>query len=161
MEGCAMDALVLALLTWINDKTAYDTTSMPLPAIVEVSAEEITQEAYKDTPDLMPASGVDARVFALYTWEPSDTGTVYILRAAETEGLQLGEDPLENPVFQERLLHELIHHVQYHSNAYTTFPCKNYGELEAYIAGGRYLQERHATDPLPNRYVLAHMYSRC
>ena len=85
-----MDALVLALLTWINDKTAYDTTSMPLPAIVEVSAEEITQEAYKDTPDLMPASGVDARVFALYTWEPSDTGTVYILRAAETEGLQLG-----------------------------------------------------------------------
>ena len=156
-----MEALVLALLTWINEKTAYDTTEMPLPVVVELSAEDITKEAYKEVPNLISASGVDTRVFALYSWEPADTGTIYILKSDDTEGIQLGEDPLENPVFQERLLHELIHHAQYHSKAYEWFPCKSFGEREAYIEGGRYLAERYATDPIPNRKVLAYMYSRC
>ncbi len=156
-----MEALVLLLMSWIDEKTDYDTSTMPVPVVVELTAEQLTREAYREVPDLIPASGVDARVYALYTWEPADTGTIYILNASDTEGIQAGEDPLENPVFHERLLHELIHHAQYHSQSYERFPCKNYGELEAYIEGGRYLKERHVTDPVPNRYVLAHMYSRC
>ena len=156
-----MDALVLTLLLWINEKTQYDTSQMPIPAVVELTAEEITKEAYKEVPDLIPASGVDSRVFSFYTWDPPETGTIFILNASETEGLQAGEHLLENPVFQERLLHELIHHAQYHSKSYEKFPCKNFGELEAYVQGGRYLKERYVTDPLPNRHVLAHMYSRC
>lgn len=59
------------------------------------------------------------------------------------------------------VLHELIHHAQFDSGAYDTYSCRNYGELEAYTLGGKYLKDRYVTDPLPNRDVREHMYSRC
>ena len=67
----------------------------------------------------------------------------------------------ENLVFQERLLHELIHHVQKVSGAEQRFTCRKFGEKEAYLLGGEFLKSHYFTDLLPNRYILAHMYSRC
>jgi len=71
------------------------------------------------------------------------------------------ERGLENPLFQERLLHELVHHFQYQLGKHKTYLCKNQGELEAYMYGGKFLQLQNVRDPLPNRRVLAHLYSRC
>lgn len=156
-----MDVLLAMLLHWLGRNTSYDLSDVPVPEVVQMSAEQLTRELYADNPELMPASGIDRRVFALYNWERSRSGVIYLLRAEDTQGLQPGEDPLENPVFQERLLHELVHHIQFHTGAYDRFVCRKEGEKEAYQLGGLYLKQRHANDPLPNRNLLAHIYSRC
>jgi len=156
-----MEMLIEILLAWIGKNSDYDTSALSRPVVVEMSAEQITREMYSDVPDLVPTSGIDQRVLALYSWDEGTTGTIYIVRAEDTEGAQAGEDPLDNPVFQERLLHELIHHVQFRSGAYDRFPCTSFGEKQAYLLGGLFLKQRHVTDPLPNRNLLAHIYSRC
>ena len=156
-----MEALIEFLLAWIGKNSEYDTAALPLPVVIELTAEQITREAYSDQPDLIPVSGIDHRILALYSWEDNETGTVFILRAADTEGIQSGEEPLENPVFQERLLHELVHHVQYWTGAYDTFQCKSYGEKQAYELGSLFLKQRHEQDPLPERNFLLRIYSRC
>ena len=38
------------------------------------------------------------------------------------------EEWLGTPIFQEQLLHELVHHVQYQSGAVDQFPCPADGE---------------------------------
>lgn len=156
-----MEMLIEILLVWIGKNSDYDTSDLPAPVVVEMTAEQLTREMYSDVPDLVPTSGIDQRVFALYSWDEGATGTIYIRRAEDTEGVQAGEEPLENPVFQERLLHELIHHVQFQTGAYNAFPCRAFGEKQAYLLGGLFLSKRHARDPLPNRRLLAHIYSRC
>ena len=156
-----MDALLDALLEWLGRHGDYDVTALPRPAVVELDAAALTREAYRAVPELVPASGIDRRLFALYSWEHGADGTIFVLDRHLTEGRQDGEDPLENPVFRERLLHELVHHAQYHTGAYARFRCPARGELDAYRLGGEYLRQRHVTDPLPNRRVLAYMYSRC
>ena len=155
-----MDALIDALLDWLARNSDYDARDAPRPEVVELDAAALTREAYRSAPS-PPAGGIDRRLFALYSWEANPDGTIYILDRASTEGLQAGEDPLENPVFQERLLHELVHHAQHHAGAYARFACPAAGERDAYLIGGEYLRRRHVTDPLPNRHVLAHVYSRC
>ena len=55
--------------------------------------------------------------------------------AADRSG-DLHSEWLEDPVFQEQLLHELIHHVQYQTGATADFPCEAFGEMEAYLLGG-------------------------
>ncbi len=156
-----MDTLVFSLLAWVMAAMGVSGASIDPPMVIEMSAQDLTLEAYRDQPELLPASGIDQRVFALYSWEAGSNGAIYILNAASSEGLQDGEDPLENPIFQERLIHELVHHVQYHTDMYKQFQCRNQGEKQAYILGGKFLQQRSAFDPLFNRQVLAHIYSRC
>jgi len=156
-----MESLLISLLTWIGLNSDYEISNVPHPSVVMLSHRELTLEAYRDQPQLIPDTGIDQRVFALYSWERSDVGTIFILHPDLTEGQRANERPMENPIFIERLLHELVHHVQFHNGRYKSFPCKNAGEKDAYLLGGLYLRQRNMTDPLPNRKVLAHMYSRC
>ena len=156
-----VEELVAALLAWITWNSDLDPSGVPPPVVRELDRVELTAELYRDATALLPASGVDERVLALYSWKDDPNGVIHILDARLTDGLQPGEPPYENPVFRERLLHELVHHVQYHTGAYRRFTCPSEGEREAYLLGGRYLRQRYATDPLPNRRVLAHLYSRC
>ena len=157
-----MKEVVMALMVWIGQNSPYDTTDMPIPQVVEMSPEELTDEAYSDAPHMKPENGVDERVWALYNFEEGPHGTIYILAADYTDDGAVPDEPsYMDPVFQERLLHELIHHVQYVSGAYDTFPCRNFGELDAYALGGKFLKQRYARDPLPNRHFWARVYSRC
>ncbi len=153
--------MILLLLAWIDQHSTYNTSNMPVPVVVEVSAEALTKEAYKDSPEHIPANGVDENIYAFYSWDKNDSGTIFIRPAAETEGPQFGDTPLDNPVFQERLLHELIHHVQYKDGAYDRFPCQNFAEAEAYKLGGLFLQQENVPDPLPNRSMLVHFFGLC
>ncbi len=156
-----MESLVLVLLAWLSANTEFDISLVPVPNIVELGPREITLEYYSEYPGRMPASGIDERVQALYSWEDSPHGTIYILGRSFTEPSMSQEQGLNNPLFQERLLHELVHHVQYHLGHYDSYECQNEGELQAYLYAGRFLQSQNVSDPLPNRRVLAHMYSRC
>lgn len=155
-----LKTIAVLLMTWIGENSAYDVSCLPLPDIVEMTPTQLTAEAYADVPHLRPADGVDERVIALYSFDEGPSGTIYVLAPQWAEGAEDG-DPRDNPVFQEWLLHELVHHVQRVSGAYAAFPCRNFGEKEAYLMGGRFLKQRYADDPLPNRNFWAHVYSRC
>ncbi|PWC56014.1 DUF6647 family protein [Azospirillum sp. TSO22-1] len=147
-----MGELVAALLLWIGAHTGYRVDGIPRPEVRLVSAREITAEYYAEAQ--LSAYGrpeVDERIWALYDMEGGTGGIVYVVN----------DRPLDDPLFQERLLHELVHHVQRVNGAYGRFRCRAEGEREAYLLGGRFLKEKRAEDPLPNRNFWAAMYSRC
>lgn len=157
-----MNGLATALMAWIATNSSYDTANMPIPEIILMTPAELTAEAYSDTPGLIPVSGVDDRVLALYSFEDGANGTVYLLAPEQPDTpVDPDEQPEFDPLFEERLLHELVHHVQRMSDAYSSFPCRNFGERQAYQLGGTYLRQRNVEDPLPNRNFWAHIYSRC
>ena len=156
-----MENIALMLMLWIGTNTEYNTAEIPLPAIVEMTPEEITTEMYTDHPNRIPEGGIDPRINALYSYEDGRNGTIYIIDADLTEDAQEYKDPLENPIFQEKLLHELIHHTQRLSGTLHQMPCRNFGEKEAYLLGGEFLRRQNITDPMSNRNFWAHIYSRC
>ncbi|MEZ5477298.1 MAG: hypothetical protein R3E95_07385 [Thiolinea sp.] len=156
-----MDSVALLLMLWISQHSDYNTNNIPSPNIVEMTPREITTEAYTDHPDKIPADGIDERIHALYSFEDGPDGTIFIIAARLTDHARDYGDPRNNPIFQERLLHELIHHVQRFSGVYNVIPCRNFAEKEAYMLGGKFLHEKGVEDPLPNRNFWAHIYSRC
>lgn len=156
-----MKNLLIVLLAWIDQYSIYDTTDTALPAVVEVSGYTLTQRAYRDIPQHIPASGIDEKLFAFYMWNEGDNGTIFIRPAADTPKPEHIANPLQNPVFQERLLHELIHHVQYTDGAYERFHCDNMAEAEAYKLGGLFLRQKETADPLPNRQQISYFLGLC
>lgn len=153
-----MEQLAQALLLWISTNTGYSLNNIPIPVIKMMSAQEITQEFYSQQEFLIPAGGIDDRIYGLYDSTSTSNGVIYLRVDADTES---GEEIWSSPILQERLLHELVHHVQFQSGAVNDFPCQKYGEKEAYMLGGRFLKQRYANDPMPNRRFWAHVYSRC
>ncbi len=163
-SGSAYDMMVPRLMTWIATNTDYDTKNLRSPEVIELSPQELTREAYSSNPMLVPADGVDKSYLALYSYEHGSNGTIYVLGPKWFDPDATADryyEAYENPVFQERVLHELIHHVQHVSGAYKAFRCRNFGEKEAYMLGGRFLRQHHVDDPLPNRSFWALLRSLC
>lgn len=157
-----MEEIARILMLWIAANSPYDTSAMSVPRIIVMSPVELTSEAYRDMPHLKPPDDVDERVLALYSFNEGPVGTIYVLAPDSVEAaMSPDERPEDDPIFRERLLHELVHHAQRLSGAYDRFPCRNFGEFEAYQLGGRYLKQLQIEDPLPNRNFWAHIYSRC
>ncbi len=44
-----------------------------------------------------------------------------------------------------------MHHVQRVCGAHESFPCRNFGERDAYDLGGRFLKRQNVENPIPNR----------
>lgn len=153
-----MELLTDALLDWISQYSGYDTHNIPPPTVVELSPHEITREAYTGVAHLMPDDGVDKRINALYDQE---NAIIYILDADVVQDAEYFEEPTDNPIFREILLHELVHHVQHTSGAAADWECLALGEKEAYRLGGLYLKQTGTTDPLHNRIFWGAIYSRC
>ncbi|SPH17381.1 hypothetical protein DEA8626_00899 [Defluviimonas aquaemixtae] len=156
-----MEALIDLLFAWLDNNSTYRTANLPPPEIVELSPRELTRQYYSDAPDLLPASGIDKRVFALYSTVDGAAGKIYVLRAAEVDGAEDYDDARENPIWREMVLHELIHHAQWQTEVMQSWPCRNVGERDAYLLGGKYLEQTGTDDPLPNRKLLARLYARC
>ncbi len=156
-----MDALIAFLLSWIAANSNYQIDDIPHPTVIEMSAKDLTYEFYQGNSDVIPASGIDARIKALYSWEDGPNGTIYILSREETELSLSQETGLENPLFQETLLHELVHHIQYVRGEYERFNCASEGEKLAYELGGKFFKQHNIMDPIPNRMILANIFSRC
>lgn len=127
-----MEGLIDLLLAWLDGNSDYRTANLSPPQVVEMSRRELTREYYSSAPELLPSSGVDARVFALYAAGDGAAGTIYVLEAAAVEGSKTYDDPHENPIWREMVLHELVHHVQWQHAEQRTWPCRNAGELDAY-----------------------------
>ena len=156
-----MEGLIDLLLDWIGQNTSYQVAGLPRPAVIALTPTELTKEFYSGTAHLAPEDGIDDRLNALYSVEDGPNGTIFIPAPTEVADAEHFDDPIENPLFREILLHELIHHVQWQSGAASQWECQSFGEREAYRLGGRYLRHRRVTDPLPNRNFWAHMYARC
>ncbi|WP_448190096.1 hypothetical protein [Azospirillum sp. sgz301742] len=147
-----MGELVAALLIWIGAHSGYRVEGIPLPEVRLVTAQEITAEYYAEARiSAYERPEIDDRIWALYDMEGGGHGIVYVVH----------DKPLDDVEFQERLLHELVHHVQRVNGQYARYQCPAQGEREAYRLGGQFLKEHHAEDPLPNRTFWAAMYSRC
>jgi len=155
-----MEILAALLMAWIAEHSDYETRDMPLPAIVELAPEELTREAYADQPELIPADGVDERIYAMYVFDQGENGTVYVLGRRWVDGKMIHKGQIGSPAFQERVLHELVHHVQHMSGEFDRFPCRNHGEREAYLLGGKFLASQRVRDPLPYRMAMANWRSR-
>ncbi len=156
-----MDALIDALLEWISAETGRDLATLPQPAVIEMTPQDLTREFYADHPYLMPEDGKDERIQALYAATDGPDGTIYILAARDYEDAEHFEQPQDNPLWREVLLHELVHHVQWQGGEPATWQCHGAGEREAYLLGGRYLRRTRTDDPMPNRNFWAQIYSRC
>lgn len=82
---------------------------------------------------LIPAGHVDDRIIALYNFEQGSNGTIYVPAAEWTDdGTAPEQEAWMDSVFQERVLHELVHHIQHVSRAYKNFPCRSFGERHAW-----------------------------
>jgi hypothetical protein len=157
-----METLIASLMLWISTNSMYDTTGMSPPAVVFLSPRTLTSVVYAGSGIDPPARPeVDVRLRGFYDFARGRNGTIFVLAPDYVEGRQGGEQLFENPAFQETGLHELVHHAQRLSGAHDDFACPAEAEQDAYRLGGLYLSRRHAEDPLWNRTVLAHLYSRC
>lgn len=141
--------------------THYSTQALPHPRVVVMTREELTQEYYSGVANRAPGAGVDERLKALYAFEDGPHGTIYILSSTAVNSANRFANPTENPRFREILLHELVHHVQWHSQSIEQWQCSNQGELEAYLLGAMYLKQQNTHDPMINRILWANRYSRC
>lgn len=185
-----MESIVQALILWIAANSQYSVENVMQPNVVFMTPQEITAEYYQDYPKYIPANKIDDRIWALYNAESSENGTIYLridnptlnqhlrlARQSRAIDLRMDEKGIDreadessdgykslfedNPILTERLLHELVHHVQFQTGVNKSFQCIAYGEKEAYRLGGLFFKQRYIEDPMPNRNFWAHVYSRC
>jgi hypothetical protein len=135
-----MNELLLGLLVWIGDNTPY-LAELPAPQVTLVSESELCQ-----------AYGVerlaDCRVLGLRAFYDKQ-GTIF---------LREGFDP-DDPVDQSRLLHELIHHVQWDNGA-NEYRCLGHLEHEAYTLQDTWLIEQ-SLSPRSDPFRLALFAASC
>lgn len=157
-----IEQIAVALLMWIASHSSYPTAGrLPPPPIVLMTAEELSALVRERSGLALQDAGDQWRVYGYFSLDEDDHGTIYVPHPADTPGAELYEHPADNPIFRERLLHELVHYVQHATGAIHAFECQSRRELAAYYLGGVYLKERAVADPLPDRMFLAFWASRC
>jgi hypothetical protein len=156
-----MEQLVASLLLWLASNSTFDVAALKPPPIVLMSPEEMTSMYYRESGRTTGVVKVDARVQGYFRRLGPEAGTVYVISPENVPGAEGFSDPKQNPIFQERLLHELVHYVQWSSGEYERFICPAQGELAAYQLGGRFLRSLGATDPIKSRDFWIPFVSRC
>lgn len=158
-----METLTLSLLLWLAAHSDYDVARLSPPPVHLLSPEAMTALYYAQTKSGAPAgaSKVNHRILGYFSWADAPQGVVYLVRPQDTPGAAAYADPTENPLFRERLLHELVHFAQHATGAYARFDCPGQGEFDAYRLGGLYLRQLGVADPLPGRWVWARRLGTC
>ena len=157
-----MEPLVLTLLLWIAAHSDYRVADAAPPRISLLSPAAMTA-LYREQAGgaSVGAAQVDARVQGYFSWADGPPGVIYLIDPNDTPGADEFGDPTENPVFRERLLHELVHFAQRTNGAYAGYACPARGEFDAYRLGGAYLRELGVADPMPMRMRWAQRFSAC
>jgi hypothetical protein len=160
-----MEALVLSLLLWLSANSDYEVAQFSLPQVRLLSPQAMTALCYEQAgagPDApADAATVDARIQGYFSGAESVSGTIYLVHPQDTPGAASYTDPTDNPLFRERLLHELVHFAQHASGAYARFQCPVEGEFAAYRLGAIYLRQLGVPDPMPGRVVWMRRFSAC
>jgi hypothetical protein len=156
-----MEQLAATLLTWIALHSSYPVANAPVPKIVVLSPTEMTARYRQLIDSNQREPAIDPRVLGHFERQRGRRGIVYIVDPTVAPGADRFESPLLNPVFRERLLHELIHYAQHFTGAYEKFECAAKAEFDAYMLGGRYLADKGAPDDFDVRIRMAYSFSRC
>ncbi|MEZ5652618.1 MAG: DUF6647 family protein [Burkholderiaceae bacterium] len=160
-KGLALDALIASLLIWIGSHSALEVAGLPAPTIVEMTPLEITRQVHRLAGMTLAPTVADTRLFGAYDPHAGEHGTIYVVRAESAPYADEFANHLDNPYFHERLLHELVHHVQFRSGAIDRLPCPAAAERDAYRLAGMFVRERHLRDPLAHRASLLRMLDGC
>ncbi|MEZ5659913.1 MAG: DUF6647 family protein [Burkholderiaceae bacterium] len=156
-----MDALLTSLLIWIGSHSAFDISRVPMPAVIEMTPLQITRQVHRLAGRRAVPAQADARLFGAYDPAAGAHGTIYVVQAVLAPFADDYPDRLANPYFHERVLHELVHHVQKHTDALTRLPCAAAAEHDAYRLAGIFIRERQLRDPIAHRPSLLRMLQGC
>ncbi len=156
-----VEQLALSLLLWIAAHSTLWVAGLSPPPVVLLNPEQMTALYYQQAGMPSTAPKVDTRVHGYFDWSGNGPGVIYLVRPQDTPGGAAYTDPADNPLFRERLLHELVHFVQHASGAYPHFDCPAQGEFDAYRLGGIYLRQLGVADPLPGRMAWVRRFSSC
>jgi hypothetical protein len=156
-----VEQLAASLLLWIAAHSTMAVTHLSPPPVVLLSPEQMTALYYKQTSVQSRAPKVDARIQGYFDWSGDAPGIIYLVHPQDTPGAGTYIDPTDNPLFRERLLHELVHFAQHATGTYAHFDCPAQGEFDAYRLGGIYLRQLGVADPMPGRMFLMRRYSAC
>jgi hypothetical protein len=160
-----MEALVLSLLLWLSANSDYQVAHLSPPQVRLLSPQAMTALYYEQAGAVSGAPAgapkVDTRIQGYFSWAANAPGTIYLVHPEDTPGAASYTDPTDNPLFRERLLHELVHFAQRAGGAYARFDCPAQGEFDAYRLGGIYLHQLGVPDPMPGRIVWMRRLSAC
>lgn len=154
-----MESIVTTLLMWIATHSPYPVANLPPPAVVLMTAERLAAMLPPPAADAAPIP--PGLVHGLFLAGEGPHGTIYVVRPEDTPRVENYPVPSDNPVFRERLLHELVHYAQHVTGEAATWRCPSQGEYRAYLMGGAYLRESNVRDPLPNRRFAAFVATGC
>ena len=135
-----METLILSLIGWLNLYTDYD-TRVDLPNIVVTEPGNLCR-----TYGIADAATCEASRLKGYYDEQL---TIY---------LYAGFDP-DNPNDQARLLHELVHYLQWHSGE-KRHECRGRLEIEAYRLQGEW-RELHGLPDSADPFTLMMLEAAC
>jgi hypothetical protein len=152
-----MDEIAAALLIWIAAHSPLDASRLQPPPIVLLDAQAI---ATRDHAGAQAAAG-EQRVLGYFAPHEGRNGTIYVLRPERRPGQDDVAAAAADPLFRERLLHELVHFAQHATGQTARFECPMQGEAQAYALGGKYLRQRNVDDPLPHRVMLVAAFTSC
>ncbi len=156
-----MEQLALSLLLWIAAHSTLAVAGLNPPPIVLLNPEQMTALYYQQAGMPSTAPKVDTRVQGYFDWSGDSRGVIYLVRPQDTPGANAYTDPADNPLFRERLLHELVHFAQHATGSYERFDCPAQGEFDAYRLGGIYLRQLGVADPMPGRMAWVRRFSSC
>jgi hypothetical protein len=126
-----------------------------------MSPEQITAHYRKRIGSDEREPTADPRILGHFERLPGRRGIIYVLDPKLAPGADRHETPLHNPIFRERLLHELMHYAQHYTGAYEKFKCEAKAEFDAYLPGGKYLAQRGASEDYEMRIRRAWAFSQC
>jgi hypothetical protein len=155
-----VEQIAVSLLLWIAANSPYAVSQLAPPPILTMTPQAITAAAIGDSPDAQQQK-VDSRIYGFFDAQAGPRGTIFLVRPEDTPGAGQFATPSDNPVFRERMLHELVHFAQEQTGVAAQFRCPSQGEVMAYRLGGMYLAELGVPDPLRNRRLMAAMHVRC
>lgn len=156
-----MEPLVVSLLLWIATHSDYRLADSQMPEVRLISPVQMTALYHELIGERSGTGQIDTRIQGHFSWAEGPAGVIYLIHPHETPGAAQFSDPTENPLFRERLLHELVHFAQRSSGIAAGYTCPARGEFDAYRLGGVYLRELGVIDPIPMRMRWAQRFSAC
>lgn len=122
------EAMVSAMLNWINSQSSFDHDVSKVPQVKKVSATQIAKIAFGGE---LPQA-VDPEKLQIYGLYNFNEGAVYLLDSLD----------MNSETGKGILLHELVHYLQYQYDQDDQVSCKNELESLAYILEAKFLQSR-------------------
>ena len=135
-----MEALMMTMMVWISIHTGFEVTAAP--SIVYLSPVQVKRYAFGCDQQPVPEGNEDA-----CNNDVASVGTPKALYDHETKTILLIEEFKPGTILANSvLLHELVHHLQYHNGYDKKVECQGKLEEQAYQLQDRWLFTKYHTN---------------